>query len=1791
MFQKRELIAGNNFRVKPYWFVVIIFILIMFGLSSFFGDKAFAATAISNSISYESTSTCSAGACSSQPGSVNTLEVYGNGITGVNYRVSFNEPYTPLGSVISTKLVYIYSDEGGTWHWESFPYSQYVDFIGNGNQWYDPITVRGSLSATPPYLEFTYTVPDTTPPTAPTISPATTTWTNAGSVSVGITNGIDSESGVNRTEYTLGGAISLGYTTYSGAFNIINEGQTSITARTIDNIGNISSTSSQTVRIDRTNPGTPSVTPATTAWTNAGSVIVSVTGGTDAASGVNRTEISMSGATTLGWTTYSGAFNVTNEGQTTISARTVDNAGNVGATSLSMVSIDRTTPTSPIVTPGNTAWTNAGSVSVGISGGTDAASGVNRTEYSLSGATTLGWTTYSGAFNVANEGSTTITARTIDNVGNTSSNATNTVRIDRTAPSMPSATPSITAWTNTASVSVNVTGGTDGASGVNRTEYSLSGATTLGWTTYGGAFNITNAGITTITVRSIDTVGNTSSSGTATVSIDRIEPTVPTVTPAVTAWTNASAVSVSASGGTDTASGVNRIEYSLSGATTLGWTAYSGAFNIITEGQTSISVRTVDNAANESPPVLSTVKIDRTFPTISGPVVQADSNTQLTVQPAAGDSGSGLHTSPYLFNRNNGNIGTWLNGTLVDSSLLPNTYYTYKYKARDAANNQSNYSVTASTYTLAANPTALNVTNATPTSMTFAITNDASNGILPEFRIIIKRVGDGATIDTTAFSNQLTNIIVLGLNITDHYDVYVTTRNANQAENAPVKMLSSIKAKQPPVLIAFTTADNQILSEGAGHNKLTLAGSFQDTQVGETMTLKYTIDGVITAKAGMTLTANGAIQPFTYDVLIDSTIPEGSQSMHVWIEDQNGQSTMIHDLQFSVSKAAVGSALVLNNGVEFLEGPNDPNMIIPYKLSWTNTGLSQTKFVRVSIANNFDIEGTYTEHMVLGQTSLSGTMQMPIDHAVGRDKTIFYQTEDQLKNVSSVQTAIIKRNIKPVLEFSIADRLAASKPTFQFEATDADQDAIGIIDIEVTGETNHSFTTAFSANYAYTGALSDGFYTVKASVHDAYGLASNPVIQTFFMNGSTDSGQFITIPQPGTGPGMNPPSDQWLGVSGLKFFYTVGKTMDNTVEVYNEAGALVRSLPQGIQSSGTYSVVWDAKDNNGNIVPSGQYKIVLKSFDGVNTFITIIGTVLLDTSTPTITFPISETGIGSEGFPIHVIVADDHSGNGELTGSIVVKDENGNIVLTKNIPTDLINGAINEVYKPISDGTYIVEVNVIDKSGNTVKEVKSYEWDTTAPMIMVIYADSTELSSADIQIRVMDQSELSWMKIGSDPTTMKVITDYSYNRENKVYGSIQSIQLNDGANTFFVEGMDKFGNKRMEQYPIFKFNFGSGSGSGSGGDSTVVVTPVGVPEKGVPEQIPVKRDPYVDLANIIGVSLDTKLIDMRNDTGGNATSQLVLDKENYSLPSTITLRDIDLSTIDLNAALDKAGLTKLLDDTEARISVQAMLFNDAIGLRLVVIGKDGSVNLLTIDIPFLASYTVPVGEDPHKWGVFKLDETTKRWSMIPSFVNPDGKLEARIKTGVYKAMRKEGLPIDLSQSWAVEDFIDMYNMDGLDLMATGEIYDYRGKVSINEIMQMLSKVSTEQQYSEIVDTVDRLNLYKFNLSRQEIDYLLNKTISTELVLSMKNFAGDSTIEEMKNFDLNSDPTKLHAFKDFSQVNEMYSKDLAIATNYNLLLGRENFTLAPSELTTREEAVTLMNRYARFAFSLKYNAMK
>lgn len=207
------------------------------------------------------------------------------------------------------------------------------------------------------------------------LAKATDNAGNIGQITSMIKIGDDSYgsiSGIKKVEYKLSGAIETKWTDYTKPLNLTGEGMLFIMARAIDNAGNVANGTSyvQPIVLGKSginkivyklegatntndwitydnvftinNNGITSI--LARAYDKAGNVAyetsVAKIGFPDR-SNIDRVEYKLSGATTKDWTKYNGAFYISSEGVTTITARAYDKAGNVSQEVTGQVKIDK----------------------------------------------------------------------------------------------------------------------------------------------------------------------------------------------------------------------------------------------------------------------------------------------------------------------------------------------------------------------------------------------------------------------------------------------------------------------------------------------------------------------------------------------------------------------------------------------------------------------------------------------------------------------------------------------------------------------------------------------------------------------------------------------------------------------------------------------------------------------------------------------------------------------------------------------------------------------------------------------------------------------------------------------------------------------------------------------------------------------------------------------------------------------------------------------------------------------------------------------------------------------------------------------------------------------------------------------------------------------------------------------------------------------------------------------------------------------------------------------------------
>ncbi|MBT5605048.1 MAG: hypothetical protein HN742_34390 [Lentisphaerae bacterium] len=457
---------------------------------------------------------------------------------------------------------------------------------------------------------------DASPPTTTVTGAPASEWTN-GDVTLALA-AEDAGSGVDQTSWTLNGVTTVG-----SSIQLTGEGTHTVTFRSMDNAGNMEPDQNLTVRIDTTAPTIGHDAPDAAAW-QSDPVTITATAA-DTASGLATLVYALDGGAESAITE---PITVTGAGTHELLLRATDTAGNTSTTTTTL-RIDASPPTTTVTGAPASEWTN-GDVTLTLAA-EDVGSGVDQTSWTLNGVTTVG-----SSIQLTDEGTHTITFRSMDNAGNVEPDQGLTVRIDTTAPTIGHDAPDAATWQSDP-VTVTATGA-DSASGLAALVYALDGGAESAITE---PITVTGAGTHELLLRATDTAGNTSTT-TMTLRIDASPPTTAATGAPASEWTNGDVTLTLAA--EDVGSGVDQTSWTLNGATTVG-----GTIQLTGEGTHTITFRSTDNAGNVEPDQSLTVRIDKTAPTVTHDYAHVDEWTTVpaTVRIGANDSGSGVSARWY----------------------------------------------------------------------------------------------------------------------------------------------------------------------------------------------------------------------------------------------------------------------------------------------------------------------------------------------------------------------------------------------------------------------------------------------------------------------------------------------------------------------------------------------------------------------------------------------------------------------------------------------------------------------------------------------------------------------------------------------------------------------------------------------------------------------------------------------------------------------------------------------------------------------------------------------------------------------------------------------------------------------------------------------------------------------------------------------------------------------------------------------------------------------------------------
>ncbi|WXG39360.1 MAG: NosD domain-containing protein [Candidatus Freyarchaeum deiterrae] len=248
-----------------------------------------------------------------------------SGVLGLNgwYISNVNVTLSPIDNTSGVNITE-YSFDGTTWVTYTGPFTLTAE--GSTTVYYNSTDNAGNMEATKTEIIKI----DKTPPVTAISLNGTSGLNGWYTSNVNFyLSATDNVSGLNITEYSFDNTT---WNTYKGPFTITAEGITTIYYRSTDNAGNVETTKSETIKIDKTPPTTVLI--IGTHYTDGnGSIYVTSSTvfaltATDATpgSGVANTYYRINSGN---WTLYVGAFNITGPiGTYTIDYYSVDNAGN-----------------------------------------------------------------------------------------------------------------------------------------------------------------------------------------------------------------------------------------------------------------------------------------------------------------------------------------------------------------------------------------------------------------------------------------------------------------------------------------------------------------------------------------------------------------------------------------------------------------------------------------------------------------------------------------------------------------------------------------------------------------------------------------------------------------------------------------------------------------------------------------------------------------------------------------------------------------------------------------------------------------------------------------------------------------------------------------------------------------------------------------------------------------------------------------------------------------------------------------------------------------------------------------------------------------------------------------------------------------------------------------------------------------------------------------------------------------------------------------------------------------------
>lgn len=382
-------------------------------------------------------------------------------------------------------------------------------------------------------------------------------------------------------------------------------------------------------------------------------------------SGIHHYEYSLDGGAWIGCPTNDPSVAITKGGETTVTARAVDGAGNASTDTVSAkVYVDNVAPNKPTISPSFGGWTNQ-NVTVTLKDNGDTYSGVNRTEVSTDGGA---YSQYANAVTLSAHGIHTVAGRVVDNVGHISAVEQQKVYIDKVAPTISnvSQTPS-----ENLTMTLNITA-SDADSGVKG--YAVTSANSA---PAASAFSTTMPTVNkngTYYVWVLDNARNLSSCKEVKVTaLDSVPPIVTTVETqrtwdAAQNWAKITA--------TDDTSGVVKIGWATSEIGKVNWQNAESTYTFEFAENATYYAFAQDAAGNASAPIEFTInRIDKVNPIVDAADFDTAWTQEKNVTLIGVDKESGV--GQYALTKTNAQPTVWQDGNTFSGITENGTYYAW----------------------------------------------------------------------------------------------------------------------------------------------------------------------------------------------------------------------------------------------------------------------------------------------------------------------------------------------------------------------------------------------------------------------------------------------------------------------------------------------------------------------------------------------------------------------------------------------------------------------------------------------------------------------------------------------------------------------------------------------------------------------------------------------------------------------------------------------------------------------------------------------------------------------------------------------------------------------------------------------------------------------------------------------------------------------------------------------------------------------------------------------------------